>query len=103
MKHLIITADDFGAAAAVNDAVEETHRNGILTAASLMVSGAAASDAVARARKMPSLRVGLHLALVDARPVLPPASVPGLVDGAGNFRNDMARAGAAMFFRPAIA
>jgi len=103
MKHLIITADDFGASREVNDAVEDTHRNGILTATSLIVSGAAAADAVTRAKAMPGLRVGLHLALVDARPVLPPASVPDLVEASGNFRGDMARAGAAMFFRAAVA
>jgi chitin disaccharide deacetylase len=102
MKNLIITADDFGAAREVNDAVEQAHRNGALTAASLMVTGPAAADAVARARAMPSLRVGLHLVLVDGRPALPAARIPDLVDADGFFRNDMARAGAAMFFRPGV-
>jgi hopanoid biosynthesis associated protein HpnK len=100
MRRLIVTADDYGAAHEVNDAVEQAHKNGILTAASLMVSGAAAADAVRRARAMPSLRVGLHLVLVEGRPVLPGHVVPDLVDARGNFRNDMARAGAAMFFFP---
>jgi chitin disaccharide deacetylase len=102
VKRLIVTADDFGAAVEVNEAVERAHRDGILTAASLMVSGAAAPDAVARARDMPSLRVGLHLVLVEGKPVLPPGAVPGLVDEQGFFRNDMARAGAAMFFLPKV-
>lgn len=101
-KKLIITADDFGAAREVNDAVERAHRDGVLTAASLMVSGAAADDAVTRARTMPSLRVGLHLVLVDGKPVLPASAVPDLVDGAGNFRTDMALAGTAMFFLPKV-
>ncbi|MBV9551095.1 MAG: hopanoid biosynthesis-associated protein HpnK [Alphaproteobacteria bacterium] len=102
MKNLIITADDFGAARQVNDAVLETHAHGVLTAASLMVGAPAAADAVARARATPSLRVGLHLVLVDGKPVLPPSQIPDLVDGKGEFRNDMARAGAAMFFRPSV-
>ena len=102
MKNLILTADDFGAAARVNEAVERAHNEGVLSAASLMVSGAAANDAVRRAKAMPGLRVGLHLVLVDGKPVLPAAAVPDLVDGAGNFRNDMARAGAAMFFLPRV-
>jgi len=102
MKQLIITADDFGASPQVNEAVEIAHREGILTAASLMVSAPAAADAVARARTMPKLRVGLHLTLVDDRPTLPPAQIPGLVDRNGMFRSDMARAGAAMFFRPNV-
>jgi chitin disaccharide deacetylase len=102
LKGLIVTADDFGAAEAVNHAVEQAHKNGILTAASLMVSGAAADDAVRRARAMPSLRVGLHLVLVEGKPVLPVSSVPDLVDASGAFRTDMARAGAAMFFLPRV-
>lgn len=102
MKKLILTADDFGASVEVNEAVERAHRHGVLTAASLMVSGAAVHDAVARARDMPSLRVGLHLVLVEGKPVLPARAVPDLVDGQGNFRTDMARAGAAMFFLPKV-
>lgn len=102
MKRLIVTADDFGAAPQVNEAVERAHRDGILSAASLMVSGAAAADAVARARNLPSLRVGLHLVLVEGKPVLPASSVPDLVDASGHFRTDMARAGAAMFFFPTV-
>jgi hopanoid biosynthesis associated protein HpnK len=102
VKGLIVTADDFGAAREVNDAVERAHRDGILTAASLMVSAPAAADAVARARRMPSLRVGLHLVLAEGRPTLPASTIPDLVDASGNFRTDMARAGAAMFFRPRV-
>jgi len=102
LKKLVVTADDFGAAIAVNDAVLEAHANGILTAASLMVAAPAAGDAVARAKVTPSLRVGLHLVLVEGRPVLPASQVPDLVDRQGNFRTDMARAGAAMFFLPHV-
>jgi hopanoid biosynthesis associated protein HpnK len=102
MKRLIVTADDYGAAPEVNDAVEQAHKNGILSAASLMVSGAASDDAVRRAKAMPSLRVGLHLVLVEGRPVLPVHTVPDLVNRAGHFRTDMARAGAAMFFFPHV-
>ena len=102
MKQLIVTADDFGAAVEVNEAVERAHRDGILSAASLMVSGAAAADAVRRARALPGLRVGLHLVLVEGRPVLPARAVPDLVDRSGHFRTDMARAGAAMFFLPKV-
>lgn len=102
MKRLVVTADDFGAARAVNDAVEIAHHDGILKATSLMVAAPAAADAVARARAMPSLRVGLHIVLVEGRPMLPPASIPDLVDSTGRFRCDMARAGVDMFFRPKV-
>ncbi|HXC07825.1 MAG TPA: hopanoid biosynthesis-associated protein HpnK [Steroidobacteraceae bacterium] len=98
MKRLIVTADDFGAAREVNDAVEAAHRGGILTAASLMVGAPAAADAIARARRMPGLRVGLHLVLVEGRPVLPASAVTHLVDRNGAFRSDMAALGAHISF-----
>ena len=64
---LIVTADDFGMSMEVNEAVEEAHRNGILTCASLVVAGDAAEDAVRRAKRLPGLGVGLHLAIFGAR------------------------------------
>jgi hopanoid biosynthesis associated protein HpnK len=98
VKRLIVTADDFGMSAAVNDAVEDSHRNGILSAASLMMAGDAAADAVARARRLPALGVGLHLVLVDGKPVLPPEQLPDLVDHAGRFPNAPAMLGARIYF-----
>jgi chitin disaccharide deacetylase len=67
MKKLIVTADDFGMSLEVNEAVEQAHREGILTCASLVVAGDAAADAVARAKRLPNLGVGLHLAIYGAR------------------------------------
>jgi hopanoid biosynthesis associated protein HpnK len=67
-----------------------------------MVAGPACADAVARAKRLPGLHVGLHLVLVEGRPVLPPSAVPDLVTGAGVFRTDMAAMGAEIFFRPKV-
>lgn len=100
MKRLIVTADDFGLSREVNEAVEQAHREGILTAASLMVSAPAAADAVARARRLPSLRVGLHLVMVEAWPTLPPAELPDLVDADGLIRRDMGRLGLDLAVKP---
>lgn len=100
MKHLVVTADDFGLSEEVNEAVERAHRDGILTSASLMVGAPAAADAVERARRLPDLRVGLHLVLIEARPVLPAHRVPDLVGPDGAFRSDAAAYGARVFFSP---
>jgi hopanoid biosynthesis associated protein HpnK len=100
MKRLIVTADDFGAAHEVNEAVEIAHRRGILTAASLMVTAPALAEAVEIARRNPKLGVGLHLVLVEGRPQLPPEQVSLLVNERGEFVSDMAGAGARMFFMP---
>ena len=97
-KRLIICADDFGLDPAVNEAVEEAHRHGILTTASLMVGTGAAAHAVARARRLPELRVGLHLVLVDGPAVLPSGEIGSLVRADGKLDANMARAGLRFFF-----
>ncbi len=63
----------------------------MLSAASLMVAGPAASQAIALAKRLPSLRVGLHLVLVDGAPASKPDDIPDLVDRSGRLRRDMVR------------
>jgi chitin disaccharide deacetylase len=82
--------------------VELAHKQGILTAASLMVAAAAAADAIERARRLPGLRVGLHLVLVDGTPALPPERLPDLVDATGRLRMDVARLGLEICARSAV-
>jgi hopanoid biosynthesis associated protein HpnK len=67
-----------------------------------MVSGAAAADAVVRARRLPRLRVGLHVVLVDGRPALAPELLPDLVDAAGRFRMSMVELALAIVARPSV-
>lgn len=90
---LIFNADDFGLHPSVNEAVEGAHVEGVLTAASLMVGGPGHEEAVAIARRLPSLAVGLHLVLTDGIPVLPAAQIPALTQANGRFRDDMAGMG----------
>jgi hopanoid biosynthesis associated protein HpnK len=82
---LILTADDFGASPRVNAAALRAHQEGVLVSASLIVTGAAAAEAVALARACPGLRVGLHLVAVDGHCALEPERVPGIVDCTGRF------------------
>jgi hopanoid biosynthesis associated protein HpnK len=98
MKQLIITADDFGLSGGVNRAVERGWKSGILTCASIMAGGAAFDEAAEIARRNPSLQVGLHLTLVQGRAVLPPAGLPDLVDGGGNFSDNPVKSGIRYFF-----
>jgi chitin disaccharide deacetylase len=65
-----------------------------------MVGAPAAADAVARARQLPGLRVGLHLVLVDGYPVSPATAVPELVGPGGKFDRNLGRAGLRFFFLP---
>ena len=102
MKRLVVTADDFGRAVEVNEAIEEAFTRGVVTATSLMVAEPLAADAVERAKRLQGLRVGLHLVLVDGRPVLAPERVPDLVDSQGHFRQSLLRASIAFLLSPAV-
>lgn len=102
LKKLIVTADDFGISEQVNDAVESAHINGILTTASLMVGEPFANDAVQRAKKMPDLGIGLHIALSRARPLSPLSAIPDLIDKDGFLRSNLIGAGFRFFFLPQI-
>jgi predicted glycoside hydrolase/deacetylase ChbG (UPF0249 family) len=85
---LVVNADDFGFTADVNRGIIEAHRNGILTATTLMANGRAFDDALQRARENPSLDIGCHLVLIGGESVADPrrplpASVPELVRAVG--------------------
>jgi len=101
LRRVILSADDFGLSLGVNEAVEQAHREGLLSTASLMVAGPAVGDAVRRARAMPGLRVGLHLVVIEG-PAADPSAVPGLVNVAGQFPSDQLRLGLNYFACPAI-
>lgn len=83
-KQLVVNADDFGFTSDVNQGIIEAHRQGILTATTLMANGDAFEDAVQRAIENPSLDVGAHLVLIGGQALAQgdrtlPASVPGLL------------------------
>ncbi|HZZ00996.1 MAG TPA: hopanoid biosynthesis-associated protein HpnK [Candidatus Baltobacteraceae bacterium] len=103
IKRVIFNADDFGISPEVNEAIEIASRNGVLRAASLMVGAPAFDDAVERARRLPSLAVGLHVVLVHGRPVLPPERIPAIVGRDGLLLTDLVGAGVTFFFRPSAA
>ncbi|MFP5246178.1 MAG: carbohydrate deacetylase, partial [Thermoanaerobaculia bacterium] len=67
MKRLIVTADDVGLHRGMNDGAFVAHREGIVTACSVVASGAAFDDAVTRLRDLSALEVGVHLTLVEER------------------------------------
>ncbi len=96
---LIINADDFGASASVNAAVEQAHREGTLTSASLMLTEQAADEAVAIARRNPGLAVGLHLTLTSGMSI-GRGTAPALVDSSGRFDSNPIRAALKYDFDP---
>ena len=101
-RRLIVNADDFGASAAINQAVVRAHREGILTTASLMVNAPGLAEAVQLARENPRLGVGLHLTLLMGHAALPPDKIPGLANARGEFSNHPVGVGLRYFFQPGL-
>ena len=65
--------------------VLESHRNGVVRSASLLVTFPNSAEGAALARAEPALETGLHVDLVGGRPVSDPARIPSLVDHEGHF------------------
>lgn len=82
MKYLIVNADDFGFTRDVNRGIVAAQQGGILTATTLMATGAHFDDAVQLARENPSLDIGCHLVLVGS---------PGLPDSVAQLIAALAR------------
>jgi predicted glycoside hydrolase/deacetylase ChbG (UPF0249 family) len=78
-RQLVVNADDFGFTPDVNQGIVEAHRDGILTATTLMANGDAFDDAVRLARETPSLDLGCHLVLIQGRSLLTGRPLPGSV------------------------
>jgi predicted glycoside hydrolase/deacetylase ChbG (UPF0249 family) len=76
VKKLIVTADDAGLDPGMTAGAIEAHRNGIVTACSIVANGVAFDDAVERLREVPSLAVGVHVALVEERSLTTGKSMP---------------------------
>ncbi len=98
---VIFNADDFGRSKTINTAVLRAYREGVLTSASLMVSGFAMDQAVSIAKDNPSLAVGLHIVTTNGNAVLSHKEIPHLVDNDGRFSDDAVRSGLRYFFSKA--
>jgi predicted glycoside hydrolase/deacetylase ChbG (UPF0249 family) len=66
---LIVNADDLGASEAVNDAVFELMRAGLVTSATLMANGPAFEHAARRIEQFPDCSFGVHLNLTSFAPL----------------------------------
>ncbi len=80
---LIWSADDFGYSGPVNEGIALGHRQGRVSGASLLAGGEAFQGAVKLARELPGLDLGVHLAAVEVRSVLPPERLAGFASPEG--------------------
>ena len=71
-RKLIVSGDDLGLHEAINSGVLEAHEEGIVTSASIVASGRAFDHACRLVEKRRKLDIGIHLTLVEERPLLGP-------------------------------
>ena len=82
---LIVNADDFGYAESVSAGILRAHRDGIVTATTLMPNAPHTDRAAQLARATPSLDVGVHLVVTYGRPLTDAARLRSLVGADGAF------------------
>jgi predicted glycoside hydrolase/deacetylase ChbG (UPF0249 family) len=68
-RTIVFTADDLGLDEETNLAIERAHRQGALTAASLMMGQPGSAHAVEVARSNPALQIGWHFHACDSQPL----------------------------------
>src|SRR3954470_15419120 len=92
---LIVNADDFGYTPGVTHGVVRAHRNGIVTATTMMANAPDSAGAGRAARETKSLDVGVHLVFTYGRPLLPPGRVRSLLQEGDTFMpvDDLMRRG----------
>ena len=82
---LVVNADDLGLHLDINRGIERAHGEGIVRSASLSAAGDAFDDALELCRRNPELDVGVHLTLVEERPLTDPERLGRLVTAEGRF------------------
>jgi hypothetical protein len=80
---VLFNADDFGLTIGVTDGILRAHTEGVVQSTTLMMNGLATEYAVAKAKLLPALHVGIHLVLSFGKPLH--ADVPSLVNDNGDF------------------
>ncbi len=87
MIRLIVNADDLGLHPAIDEGIFRAHGEGIVTSATVLVTGPSAKEAVRRANEQ-GLPLGVHLCLcTHLSPAAPPDQVRHLAPQ-GRFRRD---------------
>jgi len=82
---LIVNADDLGLHEDINRGIYLAHTEGIVTSASVVACGAAFDHASTIIQECAKLDVGVHLTLIEERPLCPATEIPSLVGPDGRF------------------
>jgi len=82
----VVNADDLGMSSEVNDAIFELMDRRRLTSASLLANAPATLDAVRKLRKFPQCSFGVHLNIVEYKPLGTDPGLSPLLDGEGKLK-----------------
>ena len=88
MKYLIVNGDDFGLTPLISKGIVNAYKEGILTSTSLLATEDGFENAVELSKENPHLGIGIHLVLIEGRPVCHPKLISHLVDENGMFRTN---------------
>lgn len=86
MRHLTITADDYGLSRSITDTILEVVDKSILSRVSILANGLAFDYAMRELRTRPNLELSIHLNLSEGKAISHPRSIPHLVNKEGVFR-----------------
>ncbi len=82
---LVVNADDLGLHEDINRGIHLAHTEGIVTSASVVGCGEAFEHAAMVIQQCPELDVGVHLTLIEERPLTPASDIRSLVQPDGRF------------------
>lgn len=85
--NIVVNADDLGISTIVNKEIEAAIKAGIISSSTIIANGPAVQDAVELAKKYPNISFGIHLNIVEFKPLTNSKifSIHNLLDDSGNF------------------
>lgn len=86
MKYVVITADDFGMARCVNDAIRTCMKSGVVMSTNVMMNMPYAGEAADVKRQFPMASVGLHYTFTVGHPLTGKSTLMGDADAFHNCR-----------------
>jgi predicted glycoside hydrolase/deacetylase ChbG (UPF0249 family) len=90
-RKVVVTADDAGLRSQWDRAILGAHRSGGITAVSVVTNGPSYPEMRADLLETPDLDVGVHLNLIEGRPLGTPERASSLTGGTGSFPGSVLR------------
>jgi predicted glycoside hydrolase/deacetylase ChbG (UPF0249 family) len=90
-RRVVVTADDAGLRREWDEAIQAAVRSGAVTAVSVVTNGPSYPDICAYLGQTPDVDVGVHLNLIEGRPLGPPEQASSLVEAVGQFPGSVYR------------